>query len=109
VEYSLRVTKIDVQDFPDFPDYVMHIAWEITFTDANGNSYVTTGGNNFDAPTEATTITPFSDLTEEQVRQWCVTKITNDGLLAFMEAQAAVEIEKSLAASQERSLPWESA
>ena len=48
-----------------------------------------------------------AELTEAQVKEWCETKITNDGLLSYMEDVATQKIAEGLETqASEQSLPW---
>lgn len=107
MNHTLQIDRISTQDFPESANYVMKVEWTITFTDDDGNTFTNGGGNNFDAPTTAEGITPYNELTEAQVKQWCEDKIVADGLLEYMEQHAAEEIAKQNAVTPiEQAAPW---
>ena len=107
MNHELTITKIETKDYDESSNYVVHIEWDIVFTDDDGNTNTQSGGNNFDAPTTSEGVTPFAELTEAQVKEWCETKITNDGLLSYMEDKATEKIAEELETqASEQSLPW---
>jgi len=107
MNHELNITRIETKDYHELSNYVVHIKWDIVFTDDNGNTNTQSGGNNFDAPTTSEGVTPFAELTEAQVKEWCETKITNDGLLSYMEDVAIEKIAEELETqASEQSLPW---
>jgi len=107
MNHELTITKIETKDYDESSNYVVHIEWDIVFTDDDGNTNTQSGGNNFDAPTTSEGVTPFAELTEAQVKEWCETKITNDGLLSYMENVATEKIAEELETqASEQSLPW---
>ena len=107
MNHELNITRIETKDYDELSNYVVHIKWDIVFTDDDGNTNTQSGGNNFDAPTTSEGITPFAELTEAQVKEWCETKITNDGLLSYMEDVAIEKIAEELETqASEQSLPW---
>lgn len=83
MEFSLKINKIEViPQENNLTDIVKHITWTYTGTH-NGQSYTQDGGNNFTY--DAENFTPFSELTNEQVKQWCLSQLEQDGLLKIIQ------------------------
>lgn len=106
MDYLIKITSIKTTDeYPDFPDCVKNIEWEITFTNANGKTAIRKGGVNLGDPS-ADGYIPLANLDEATVVAWVDAQITRDKLLEYMMQSAEAEMTASEPILSEQALPW---
>lgn len=69
VTYTWKVTNIKKADVNDLSDVILHVRWEKTGTDEDGNTGSFQGATPLSAP-HAAEFVPFAELTEATVLGW---------------------------------------